>query len=230
MNSDDLLTRATRALREASPPDDELDAVAASTLARVERSSKVQRRSALRQRTFTRWVVMPIAASFLVFCAWASASGRLSRWVSLRSHDDSERALHAPSPPPATPALATPPLPSPVIEPSAEVAVIDVQPEAAVIPKPSPKPPVDVDALYRDAHDAHFVRRDPGAALAAWDRYLAAAGPSGRFTLEARYNRAISLVRLGRKTEAAEALRPFARGDYGGYRREEAEGLLRTLE
>ncbi|MBX3234202.1 MAG: hypothetical protein KIT84_40315 [Labilithrix sp.] len=88
----------------------------------------------------------------------------------------------------------------------------------------------DVDVLYREAHDAHFERRDPQAALVAWDRYLAAAGTNGKFVLEARYNRALSLVRLGRKTEAVHALKPFANGDYGGYRREEAIRLLQTLE
>jgi hypothetical protein len=89
---------------------------------------------------------------------------------------------------------------------------------------------VDVDAIYREAHEAHFVKKDPASALPLWDRYLAAAGPSGRFALEARYNRAICLVRLGRRAEAKTALTPFANGDYGGYRRDEATQLLTTLE
>ena len=106
---------------------------------------------------------------------------------------------------------------------------------AAPAPSASPKmktaaPSVDVEALYREAHEAHFVEHDPQAALAGWDRYLAAAGPSGRFVLEARYNRAITLVRLGRRDEAATALRPFADGEYGGYRKSEAAQLLHTLE
>jgi hypothetical protein len=87
----------------------------------------------------------------------------------------------------------------------------------------------DADALYREAHDAHFARKDPARALAAWDRYLAAAGPDGRMTLEARYNRAIALVRLGRAEDAKRALEPFARGEYGGYRREEAIRLIESL-
>jgi hypothetical protein len=85
----------------------------------------------------------------------------------------------------------------------------------------------DPEVIYGEAHDAHFVRRDYAAALAAWDRYLAL--PPGPLTVEARYNRAMALVRLQRRAEAAEALQPFAAGHYGGYRREEARALLSFL-
>ena len=83
-------------------------------------------------------------------------------------------------------------------------------------------------SLYRVAHTAHFVDRDPARALAAWDAYLAAA-PNGTFAPEARYNRALSLVRLGRNTEAKSALTPFANGVYGTYRQSEASALLQQL-
>ena len=46
------------------------------------------------------------------------------------------------------------------------------------------------------------------------------------FAPEARYNRALSLVRLGRTQEARSALEPFANGAYGGYRKDEAKALL----
>jgi hypothetical protein len=61
--------------------------------------------------------------------------------------------------------------------------------------------------------------------LAAWDAYLAAA-PNGAFAPEAHYNRALSLIRLGRNAEAKSALAPFASGAYGGYRQAEARALL----
>jgi hypothetical protein len=48
--------------------------------------------------------------------------------------------------------------------------------------------------------------------------------------LEARYNRAICLMRLGRRTEAIAALRPFADGEWTGYRQEEARALLREID
>jgi len=83
-------------------------------------------------------------------------------------------------------------------------------------------------SVYEAAHHAHFRERDPSAALRGWDAYLATY-PEGRFAVEARYNRAISLVRLGRRGEAREALAPFATGTYGGYRRAEARGLLDAM-
>jgi hypothetical protein len=48
-------------------------------------------------------------------------------------------------------------------------------------------------------------------------------------TLEARYNRAIVLVRLARNEEARRALEPFARGEFGGYRRDDAARLLESV-
>jgi hypothetical protein len=84
-------------------------------------------------------------------------------------------------------------------------------------------------ALYREAHRAHFDRHDCRAAVVGWERYLAEA-PRGRFTLEARYNRALCLVRIGRHREAAAALTPFAEGAFGDYRRADARALLDALE
>ena len=239
MSGDDLLARATRALRETTEPAGDLDGtadVATTTLARIERSSRAARVTTLRRRKYTRWIVMPMAASFVVFAAWASASGRLGHWIAMRSHDEVERSEPAPPEPVIERPLLLPAAPAPTARIPAPEPTPEPTPE--VLPSAAPPPPVkktrtpsaDADALYREAHEAHFVRRDPAAALAAWDRYLAAAGPGGRFTLEARYNRAVSLVRLGRRDEAAAALRPFANGEYGGYRRDEAAKLLHTLE
>lgn len=85
--------------------------------------------------------------------------------------------------------------------------------------------PPDALSLYRSAHRAHFVERDPAAALAGYEAYLAAA-PNGRFALEARYNRALCLVRVGRHAEARAALAPFAQGRFDGYRQDEARRLI----
>jgi hypothetical protein len=65
--------------------------------------------------------------------------------------------------------------------------------------------------------------------LRGWDAYLSAA-PRGRFAPEARYNRALTLIRLGRRDEAREALRPFAEGAHGDYRRDEAARLIDALD
>jgi hypothetical protein len=101
--------------------------------------------------------------------------------------------------------------------------------EAAVLvpPPASASPPERATSLqlYQSAHELHFRKRDFGAALAAWEAYLIRAA-TGPLALEARYNRAVCLTRLGRSTEARSALLPFARGDYGGYRQAEANALL----
>jgi hypothetical protein len=77
----------------------------------------------------------------------------------------------------------------------------------------------------------HFHGDDPARALAAWDRYLAVASQDirGGFVLEARYNRAICLFRLGQREEARQALQPFADGRWGAYRRDDAQALLDEL-
>jgi TolA-binding protein len=97
-----------------------------------------------------------------------------------------------------------------------------------------PEPPRDAgpseeESMYQRAHQAHFVAHDSAAALRAWDDYLQAY-PNGRFALEARYNRALALVRLGRYAEARAALAPFASGQYGGYRQSEAKALLDAMD
>jgi hypothetical protein len=53
--------------------------------------------------------------------------------------------------------------------------------------------------------------------------------PRGTFAPEARFNRALCLVRLGRADEAERALRPFSDGRFGGYRRADADRLLAWL-
>jgi hypothetical protein len=111
------------------------------------------------------------------------------------------------------------------IEPPPAVAI----PPAAATPAAAATPPIiaippTVDPLYAEAHRLHFVRRDFAAALAAWDRYLAAG--AGPLAVEAGYNRAIALAHLGRRAEAIAALRPFADGANGSYRQAEARALI----
>jgi hypothetical protein len=48
--------------------------------------------------------------------------------------------------------------------------------------------------------------------------------------IEERYNRALSLVRLGRVVDARTALLPFADGSNSGYRQHEARALLDALD
>ena len=84
-------------------------------------------------------------------------------------------------------------------------------------------------SLYRSAHELHFGAKRYDEALRAWESYLAL--PSPTFALEARYNRALCLLRLGHYEEARAALRPFAEGRVlGGYRRVEAGRLIEALD
>jgi len=117
-------------------------------------------------------------------------------------------------------AVPAPPVPNPAPE---------VEPPEA----PAGASPDDGEAaalqLYKNAYRLHFTEQRYAAALAGWDEYLRAV-PAGRLVVEARYNRAIALARLGRRAEAEAALTPFARGEVsGGYRAREARELLDAL-
>ena len=80
-------------------------------------------------------------------------------------------------------------------------------------------------SAYGRAHAAHFASDDPARALALWDAYLRGF-PAGVFAPEARFNRALCLLRLGRREAALATLRPFANGAFGDYRAREARTLI----
>lgn len=116
--------------------------------------------------------------------------------------------------------------PAPLVEPAAGAPAPEpAQPVVTMTPAPDTEA-ADL-ALFRRAQRLH-LNRDPRA-LAAWDDYLRVAG-GGPLAPEARYNRALCLVRAGRKAEAKAALAPFANGAYGAYRRTEAMQLMNALD
>jgi hypothetical protein len=138
----------------------------------------------------------------------------------------------APIVPRARPAATVSARPAVVASTTTEPARAEHRPTAAEpsAQKVTPALPIDEgDALYEAAHVAHFVQKNPQRALDAWGAYLAKR-PSGPFAPEANYNRALCLVRLGRLDEARAALRPFAQGRYGNYRRDDASSLLDALD
>jgi len=112
-----------------------------------------------------------------------------------------------------------------VIESESVAPVAPAPPVVTLTPAPDTES-ADL-ALFRRAQRLH-LNRDPRA-LTAWDDYLRVAG-SGPLAPEARYNRALCLVRSGRKAEAKAALAPFANGAYGTYRRTEAAELIKALD
>lgn len=182
--------------------------------------------------------------------SWALATGQAATLWSPPAPRVAAEVTPPPSPPqrpsrrraPSAPPSAPPgdPVTAPAIAVDPRPAL---PPEAVTPPAPPPRPsPVPasrphreiaappVEGVYRRAHELHFHGGDPAAALAAWDAYLAAE-PDGRFAVEASYNRALVLVRLGRYAQAREALAAFARGDVvpAGYRQAEAAQLVQRL-
>lgn len=248
----DILKRATKALRdEGEPAPDDLRRLRA----RVTEGVRVQQRR--RSRLWT--AVFPIAAVLVATTAWAAGTGRLGAALRRLFAPEPTVIATAPAPiaptnpapaptpiampeptpiamPEPTPAPSTTPTPTPTPTPThtpSPIAMPSTTPSVAVV---EPPPAVVEDAgsidlaLYKKAHKLHFVDKDPAGALAAWDEYLSSS-PSGAFVAEARYNRAICLVKLGRKAEAKAALQPFADGAVaGGYRKDDARKLIEALE
>ena len=109
---------------------------------------------------------------------------------------------------------------------------VDPAPAASAVPAPpepqTPPPPDGLD-LFRRAQQLQFKEYRWQAALNAWDAYLAGQ-EHGALAPEARWNRAVCLLRLHRTAEARRALQPFAQGAEGGYRQAEAQALLRALD
>ncbi len=254
--SEDLLNRAARALRQLR--EDELETPETPSPPHpwhaMDGWSGVVKdvRRARRGRRLALMATLQVGLALAGLGAWAAATGRLP--VSFPSLHPAEtiraQATRSNRPRRPTAAVAVAPAEQPGPGEATRAETTELGPATPTFPASTPLPaapprrprplppraateaprtdvPADPEVIYREAHDAHFVRRDDAAALAAWDRYLAL--PSGPLTVEARYNRAIALVRLQRRAEAAEALEPFAAGHYGGYRREEARALLSLL-
>ena len=126
------------------------------------------------------------------------------------------------------------PKPAPANTETALAAVLPDDEPAAVPTAPPPsaapaKPKAAESAelaLFRRAQALHLAH--DAKAIEAWDAYLRVAGTSP-LAPEARYNRALGLVRAKRLSEAREALQPFAEGRYGRYRMEEAGALLERM-
>jgi TolA-binding protein len=177
---------------------------------------------------FTGFVTV-LAVLLAASVSWAVATGRIQKVLRSSRAEEPARTEQAPPAPRA-------------IAPSVR-AVPATLPAQAPVPAPTPAPastvrrepakPIAVTkrSLYQRAHELYFHGRDYEAALAAWDRYLADE-PHGQFVVEARYNRALCLVRLGRLDDARQALDPFARGEVSppGYRRNEAAMLIEKID
>jgi hypothetical protein len=196
-----------------------------------------------------RWA-LPLAAVFVASTVWAA--GQAAVRASVRAmvyqalHGDSPPApkatakLHpvvtAPTPSksvsvPPVPELPSeePPLPNSLTQASSTQTSLTLSAPRQVGSNATTTAGAESPlALYRVAHSLHFEHRNSEVALIAWDRYLAV-DAHGPLVLEARFNRAVCLVSLGRDAEARLALAPFANGEYGSYRRDEARSILSRL-
>jgi hypothetical protein len=219
----------------------ELDAVAIKR-----RLTRTLSRKRGRRATLARWL-LPIAAAFAGSVALAAVPGVRAGFDQLFRGPALAPGTKV-TPRVITPRRAAPPQldePEAKLEhltPSVQAALLPIEPQPARVRKPKPEaaaatpepPPAQVPAppnelsLYRKAHALHFGGAAPSEALAAWDDYLSAS-PTAVFASDARYNRALCLLRLGRRAEARMVLQRFAQGDYGEARRTSAVNLLQAL-
>jgi len=242
----DPLKDAVSALRECTSGED--TGAARFTRGRVLGAVRVQKRHRVVKFTFG----LPLVAILMGSAAWAASGHGVFTWIQRASSvfglsQPTERVPHTANsvhqlpleriaPPQTAPEAITSSavvtLPATVDEPTVASKTLTTKPHAsATVSQAQPRDSEITErelSLYEVAHRAHFVSRDYGAALAGWNDYLRQV-PSGRFALEAKYNRALCLLRLGRNSEAREALAPFSNGSMGGYRKSEAQALVEQL-
>jgi hypothetical protein len=219
----DWLLEATRAARDvgsASP------AEVTATRARLERSVRSAGRA-------WRLPAVGIAAALLLSIGGAAAVDRLARRdPAAELRPEPEAAILAPVQSTTPPPPETTPAPAERTPPARKVSPPppERKGDKPTAKRSAPTVAEDPTALYEAAHAAHFREGSPARALSAWDRYLAVAPADDPFMADARYNRAICLVRLARYDQARVALRPFAEGAHGGYRQTEARALLERID
>lgn len=247
---DEDLRDAFRALRETTGGD---SPDADDTLERVLASSRVSKRRRL--RLLKVWI--PLAAALVGSSAWAAANGKLDSLWTATSEEAPPRPTAPDSwAPPRNDAAtvtitvpssyevpqvdaptdaASPTTPSEASAPSAARSSAPVREPLAkekALSKENPlaRDKADFESAYR-VH-ANAPASDPAAAraaVAAWNQYLSQ-HPRGRFVPEATYARAVALARAGQRSEAQEALKSFAEGEPGSYRRDDALELLEKIE
>jgi hypothetical protein len=220
---------------------------------RVLEAPRVARRRVSRKLS----LVLPIAATFIASAALAASQPAVRQTLrqsvqalfggtanapaaKLPGH---RRAPPASAPEPLPPVAPAPPGVEPVPispedlpaisqpRPPGSSAARAAAPPSTTEPAPAGEPPAPSAEVetYRQAHRRHFGGATPSAALAAWDDYLALY-PNGSFAPDARFNRALCLVRLGRRDQARAALAPFAAQPIGSYRQAEAASLLLNFD
>jgi hypothetical protein len=175
----------------------------------------------------------PVAPTAVAAAPAAPKGGRLpaDTTMTVPSSFESARAeVPVAVAPPATPTPPTAAVHAPVAPQPAQPPTPAPAASAASARSALAEDKADYEAAYRVHGSAK--PNDPAAAkaaVAAWDGYLAK-HPKGRFVPEAKYARAVALARAGNRDEAKEALRSFAEGEQGDYRRDDARELLDAMK
>lgn len=240
----DLLESAFDALREDASARDASQESA--TRARILAIASTQKR----RRLTTLRLVLPLAAVLAASTVWAASGRHLMHLYSMTSALFETKAPAGSEDRGARSIVISPPaIPIPISPTATPNPVLSISPSALPSARSTPSreriasraaassaqsstlPPVidDETRRYHVAHQAHFVAHDPTQALELWSAYLSRY-PSGLYAPEARYNRALTLLRLERREEARRALLPFAHGDFAGYRQAEAKALVDRLD
>ena len=192
-----------------------------------------------RRRLLVVRYLLPVAATFFGSVALAASHGALPRFDEVRAWfgvTEAEVPAAVPAGAPRPKVRARVP---PAIRPSARapepvpaVALEDLAARAgpsSPTPRASPDPLRADLAAYEEAHRLHFHASDASRALSGWDSYLASHA-GGTFAPEAHLNRAVCLLRLGRRSEARAALERLAAAPSGTYARDRARALLDAVE
>jgi hypothetical protein len=237
----DLLERATKALEESGHDQQGGRFTRERLMASLH---ETKRKKSVRFAVF-----LPLAAIFVGSTAFAAVTGHLEVIVmsALDVVGVTEPEVRVPAAPPVAPAAraqgqkprSAPAAPA-VVEPARSAEPAPEAEAPATLREQTSTPvrrttssrspePDDAHAVYRSAHAAQFKLNDAAGAIRGYEAYLAVQ-PGGRFAVDARYNRALCLVRVGRQAEARVELARFASGSYGGYRRGDAERLLAALD
>jgi hypothetical protein len=191
-----------------------------------------------RRRLLVVRYVLPVAATFFGSVALAAGHGALPRFDEVRDWFAATEA-EAPAALPVTvrgskararvsPAMRPSVPPEPVLAVALEDLAAQARPTSPGL-YASPDPLRADLAAYEEAHRLHFHASDASRALSGWDSYLAS-HPGGTFAPEAHLNRAVCLLRLGRRSEARPALERLAKAPSGAYARDRARALLDAIE
>jgi TolA-binding protein len=207
----DQLALGVRALRELTGKPADGRASRARVLVRA--ACRVRQRRRLRLAGLVVLVVLAVpsaSAGFLhAWRTWRSLATRATTTLPAqtkvpRAHTPSTAWLPSPEAPTELPATASEDAPMGARLSKHPSGARAQTPEQGLA-HPHDKAHASEFVVYERAHRSHFHQDHAAEALRLWEAYLEQF-PSGRFLPEARFNRAVCLVRLDKLAQARETL------------------------